>query len=67
MGNEWLKPNRQYTISSGYKWRLGDGPQKQWWRVVWNTTNIPKHRLISWIIMHGRLLTRVKLDHMGLC
>lgn len=51
-GNGWLKPDGIYTVSSGYKWKQQEGQKKNWWRVVWNTTNIPKHSFIFWMVMH---------------
>ncbi|XP_060200203.1 uncharacterized protein LOC132628418 [Lycium barbarum] len=60
-------PGGKYTISSAYSWSMGGGTQQPWWRAVWSIATVPKHRFIFWLVMHERLLTRVRLEKMGLC
>nr|XP_009601179.1 uncharacterized protein LOC104096501 [Nicotiana tomentosiformis] len=36
-----------------------------WSRWVWSKGNVPKHSFICWLAGHGQLLTRVRLQKMG--
>ncbi|KAH0639416.1 hypothetical protein KY285_036002 [Solanum tuberosum] len=66
-GNRWVANKGEYTIQSGYQWRIGNDSQWPWWRETWNKMNIPKHSFICWIVMHQTLLTRDKPAKMGIC
>ncbi|XP_060211613.1 uncharacterized protein LOC132639147 [Lycium barbarum] len=46
---------------------MAEGNHRPWWRAVWGNANTPKHSFISWLVMHGRILTRDRLYNMGLC
>ncbi|XP_015166803.1 uncharacterized protein [Solanum tuberosum] len=65
-GNRWLRPIGIYTIKSGYQWKQNEGQQRDWWRAVWNRTNVPKHSFIFWLAIRCRLLTRERLVQMGI-
>ncbi|XP_019267173.1 PREDICTED: uncharacterized protein LOC109244525 [Nicotiana attenuata] len=58
----WEGGEQQSTINS-----MGSGKMEQWpWsRWVWSKGNVPKHSFICWLAGHGRLLTRVRLQKMG--
>ncbi|KAK4730887.1 hypothetical protein R3W88_023875 [Solanum pinnatisectum] len=61
-----MRPAGIYTIKSGYQWKQNEGQQMDWWRAVWNRTNVPKHSFIFWLAMRCRLLTRERLMQMGI-
>ncbi|KAL2897532.1 hypothetical protein RDABS01_039315 [Bienertia sinuspersici] len=65
-GNKWLFDKKGYSAATGYAWLRKNQEKVEWSNWVWNRLNIPKHRLLSWIIMWGRLQTRDRLRKMGL-
>ncbi|KAK6783996.1 hypothetical protein RDI58_017450 [Solanum bulbocastanum] len=44
--NGWLSPTGNCTIKSGYRQKQHEGQQRNWWRAVWNRTNVPKRSFI---------------------
>ena len=52
----------QYTISKAGDILFGNQRQKlEWCNAVWNRVNIPKHRMIAWLTVLGKLKTKEKL------
>ncbi|KAM6543727.1 hypothetical protein CsatB_008174 [Cannabis sativa] len=39
----------------------------KWFREVWNSYNIPKHRIILWLAVQNRLQTRTRVAKMKIC
>ncbi|XP_074278607.1 uncharacterized protein LOC141602200 [Silene latifolia] len=63
---KWLGKNGNYTIVAGYEWlRQVPWPKVNWYTIVWNKINTPKHCFTAWLIQHGRLLTLDRLCKMG--
>ncbi|XP_074293150.1 uncharacterized protein LOC141620088 [Silene latifolia] len=54
-----------YTVNEGYNWLRGSNPEVSWWRVFWNSMNVPKTSFIYWAVVLGRLLTKDRLVRMG--
>ncbi|XP_010684440.1 uncharacterized protein LOC104898999 [Beta vulgaris subsp. vulgaris] len=65
-GDKWLNADAKYTIKSGYKWLHPEGEKNRWHHWVWNSFNIPKHSLIAWMAMKGKLKTRDKMLKIGI-
>ncbi|XP_048497943.1 uncharacterized protein LOC125496507 [Beta vulgaris subsp. vulgaris] len=65
-GDKWLNTDAKYTIKSGYKWLHPEGEKIRWHNWVWNSFNIPKHSLIAWMAMKGKLKTRDKMLKIGI-
>ncbi|XP_057249344.1 uncharacterized protein LOC130590806 [Beta vulgaris subsp. vulgaris] len=65
-GDKWLNVDAQYTIKSGYQWLHPEGEKNRWHHWVWNSFNIPKHSMIAWMAMKGKLKTRDKLMSIGI-
>ncbi|XP_070022703.1 uncharacterized protein [Nicotiana sylvestris] len=61
----WKAKNKQYTIKDGYNWRRGEAIKWPYARWIWNRLNVPKHCFIGWAIMKKRLLTRDRLNLIG--
>ncbi|XP_074270981.1 uncharacterized protein LOC141594895 [Silene latifolia] len=65
-GDWWLQGNQDYTISKGYNW-LGPASEKVVWSTfVWVKEAIPRHSFIGWLVAQNRLLTRDRLNKMGI-
>ncbi|XP_074315501.1 uncharacterized protein LOC141651702 [Silene latifolia] len=63
----WSPHAKGYTVSHGYAW-LGDhGLKVNWWPLVWNNWNIPKHSIISWLIFQEGLNLKTRLFQIGCC
>ena len=65
--NNWLNGIHPYTIKEGYQWLHGPQEDVPWHYWVWNSTNIPKHSFIAWLVAPGKLRTRVVLAKAGIC
>lgn len=39
---KWMGDDRGYSIGSGYKWLVADGPKVRWFNYLWSRFNIPK-------------------------
>ena len=50
-----------YKVNRGYKW-LMEGTKIAWDKVIWAKASIPRHAFISWIFVHHRLPTKVRLN-----
>lgn len=55
-----------YSIKKGYEWLGGDAHKVSWAPAIWNRLSLPKHRLILWLAIQGRLQTRAKLKSLGI-
>ncbi|VFQ81793.1 unnamed protein product [Cuscuta campestris] len=51
----------RYTTQQGYEWLLGEHPKPIWTDWVWNRETLPKCQFIMWLIMRGRIQTKVRL------
>ncbi|CAL1361156.1 unnamed protein product [Linum trigynum] len=52
---------KQFSMSRVWNDIREKKPEVQWWRLVWAKEIIPKHGLILWLAIHGRLVTQDKL------
>ncbi|XP_074313061.1 uncharacterized protein LOC141648366 [Silene latifolia] len=65
VSDNWLGTSANYTPKEGYIWLRPSPPQVRWWKICWNTLNIPKSAFIFWAASLGRLLTRDRMLRMG--
>ncbi|XP_048492374.1 uncharacterized protein LOC125493253 [Beta vulgaris subsp. vulgaris] len=65
--NNWLTGQHPYTVKEGYQWLQGSQEDVPWHYWVWNSSNIPKHSFIAWLVSLGKLKTRVILAKAGIC
>ncbi|XP_074315988.1 uncharacterized protein LOC141652429 [Silene latifolia] len=65
VNGSWCTNNRIYTAEEGYKWLMQDEVKVNWYSVVWNRFNIPKHCVIGWLFALRRLLTKDILLQFG--
>ncbi|XP_074265579.1 uncharacterized protein LOC141588018 [Silene latifolia] len=56
-----------FTIRRCYKWLRHKAAPQNWAHAIWNSWNVPKHSLITWISMNNGLNTRAKLFSYGYC
>ncbi|XP_074305017.1 uncharacterized protein LOC141639945 [Silene latifolia] len=63
--DSWLGKASDYSVIEGYNWLRCPGPPVSWYKICWNSLNIPKASFIFWIYNLGRLLTKDRLVHMG--
>ncbi|XP_074290821.1 uncharacterized protein LOC141617527 [Silene latifolia] len=61
----WMGKQVDYSVNEGYKWLRGPNPEVSWWRVCWNSMNVPKTSFIYWAVVLRRLLTKDRLVRMG--
>ncbi|XP_074298472.1 uncharacterized protein LOC141629353 [Silene latifolia] len=50
--NKWIISNKGYSIKEGYAWLTPSHPSLNWTTIVWNSWNIPKHSLTTWLRMN---------------
>ncbi|XP_074321467.1 uncharacterized protein LOC141658052 [Silene latifolia] len=65
--NCWLPDENGYRLKNGYKWLCIQQPKVDWCSLVWNSWNIPKHSIITWLIIQEGLNTKAKLFQSGFC
>ncbi|KAG8483709.1 hypothetical protein CXB51_022474 [Gossypium anomalum] len=58
----WLhNPHGSYTSKSAYSWlslkKIGYGPHRLYWRIIWKLKMLPKIKVFSWRIGHDILPT----------
>ncbi|XP_074266132.1 uncharacterized protein LOC141588598 [Silene latifolia] len=58
--NNWATANGVYTINAGYQWLQGSMAKVEWYPLVWNRFNLPKHSFIVRLCARQRLLTKDK-------
>ncbi|XP_074314052.1 uncharacterized protein LOC141649256 [Silene latifolia] len=63
--DQWLGTSAAYSIKASYDWIRDPGNTVDWWKLCWNSLNVPKSSFIYWAVMLGRLLTRDRLAKMG--
>ncbi|XP_074292529.1 uncharacterized protein LOC141619413 [Silene latifolia] len=63
----WAANLKGYSIREGYAWLTNKHPKKDWVQLVWNDWNLPKHALISWLVMNQGLNIKAKLFQFGCC
>ncbi|RAL50897.1 hypothetical protein DM860_005253 [Cuscuta australis] len=56
-----MPKGERYTTQQGYEWLLGEHPKPTWTDWVWNRVTLPKCQFIMWLIMRGRIQTKVRL------
>ncbi|XP_074305789.1 uncharacterized protein LOC141641010 [Silene latifolia] len=65
--SQWTPDSTGYTVRHGYEWLRHTQPKKDWYNVVWNKWNVPKHAIITWLYMNKGLNVRDKLHKIGYC
>ncbi|XP_074288955.1 uncharacterized protein LOC141614100 [Silene latifolia] len=65
--DHWASNLKGYSIGEGYEWLRNKQPKKDWVQLVWNDWNLPKHALISWLVMNQGLNIKAKLFQFGCC
>ncbi|MBA0660790.1 hypothetical protein Goklo_012756, partial [Gossypium klotzschianum] len=59
-----------YTLKSAYSWlslkRIGFGPHRLFWRIIWKLKMLPKIKIFSWRIDHDILPTYHKIARIHL-
>ncbi|XP_074288782.1 uncharacterized protein LOC141613939 [Silene latifolia] len=63
--NCWLPDEKGYTLKNGYRWLCTHQPEVDWCSLVWNSWNIPKHSIITWLIMQEGLNLKARLFQFG--
>ncbi|XP_074301610.1 uncharacterized protein LOC141633013 [Silene latifolia] len=56
-----------YTIRSGYDWLCSEQAAAVWSPVVWSNWNVPKHSIITWLMMHNGMNVKEKLFKFACC
>ncbi|KAJ8428596.1 hypothetical protein Cgig2_021844 [Carnegiea gigantea] len=46
---------REYKVSKGYLWFLGDQVHQPWSTIVWSKAITPRHTFTTWLFFHQRL------------
>ncbi|XP_074288959.1 uncharacterized protein LOC141614103 [Silene latifolia] len=64
---QWQPNTKGYNVRSGYDWLRPHQIKPWWYKTVWNSWNIPKHSIITWLIMHNGMNTRENLYRFGCC
>ena len=55
-----------YTIFSGYDWLKVHHEKVPWDEWVWNTFNIPKHKVMCWLILWEKIRVKSSLVRIGI-
>ena len=63
---KWLGPGDRYTVAEGYEILRYHNSEVEWHTLVWNKWKVPKCSFIAWLAMQNRLLTRDRLNAMGI-
>ncbi|XP_074291826.1 uncharacterized protein LOC141618631 [Silene latifolia] len=63
--DSWIGKASDYSVIEAYNWLRCPGPPVSWYKLCWNSLNIPKASFIFLIYKLGRLLTKDRLVHMG--
>ncbi|XP_074315422.1 uncharacterized protein LOC141651617 [Silene latifolia] len=62
----WSSLPGRYSVSSGYKWLMGQQQPVHWYPLIWNRTLIPRHGFIGWLVVQERLMTKDRLLAFGI-
>ncbi|XP_074265722.1 uncharacterized protein LOC141588167 [Silene latifolia] len=65
VNDNWNGTTKDYSVQEGYRWLRPSLPQVHWWRVCWNSMNIPKTSFIYWAMIQNRLFTRDRMNRIG--
>ncbi|XP_074289358.1 uncharacterized protein LOC141614513 [Silene latifolia] len=63
--SQGLELELDFGLFPCYDWISTPGNTVNWWKLCWNSLNVPKSSFIYWAVMLGRLLTRDRLAKMG--
>ncbi|XP_074318635.1 uncharacterized protein LOC141655454 [Silene latifolia] len=63
--NCWTPNAKGYTVRNGYVRLSSQQPKMDWCPLVWNNWNIPKHSIITWLIMQEGLNIKTRLFQLG--
>lgn len=55
-----------YTPSAGYEWLRHRAECVSWYIIVWHKHRIPKCVFITWLTLHERILTKDRLQRLGI-
>ncbi|XP_060195301.1 uncharacterized protein LOC132624556 [Lycium barbarum] len=61
-----LTSNGKYSVTRGYLALLGDRPKMADADLIWSKILLPKHRVVVWLAVQQRLLTRTRLNRLGI-
>ncbi|XP_074277710.1 uncharacterized protein LOC141601336 [Silene latifolia] len=67
VNGSWDHHPKGYTIRSGYDWLCSEQNAADWSPVVWNNWNVPKHSIVTWLMMHNGMNVKEKLFKYGCC
>ncbi|XP_074267097.1 uncharacterized protein LOC141590400 [Silene latifolia] len=67
MNDSWDHHPKGYTIRSGYDWLCSEQTAAVWSPVVWNNWNVPKHSIVTWLMMHNGMNVKGKLFKFACC
>ncbi|WMV25245.1 hypothetical protein MTR67_018630 [Solanum verrucosum] len=56
----------QYSISASYNAMLGEMNRLKIANLIWTSVAQPKHRMIMWLAVQGRLLTKERMLHLNI-
>ncbi|XP_060216727.1 uncharacterized protein LOC132644165 [Lycium barbarum] len=56
----------KYSVTKGYIQLIREAPRRDIAELVWNRVAVPKHQFILWLAVLDRLLTRIRLQEIGL-
>ena len=48
-------------MTVGYLWLIGTCPRPAWCNFLWTRIALPRHRFITWLFLHGRILVKTRL------
>ncbi|XP_074305624.1 uncharacterized protein LOC141640844 [Silene latifolia] len=65
--DQWTRDRNGFTIRRCYEWLRHRATSQSWAPALWNSWNVPKHSLITWISMNNGLNIRAKLYSYGYC
>ncbi|XP_074316538.1 uncharacterized protein LOC141652829 [Silene latifolia] len=65
--NKWTMSSKGYSIKEGYAWLTPTHPTLNWTNIVWNSWNVPKHSMTTWLRMNEGMNVKSKLFRFGIC
>ncbi|XP_074277596.1 uncharacterized protein LOC141601232 [Silene latifolia] len=63
----WTVSPKGYSIKSGYEWLSPAHIHLDWSALVWNSWNIPKHSMTTWLRMQEGMNVKSKLARLDSC
>ncbi|XP_074301065.1 uncharacterized protein LOC141632416 [Silene latifolia] len=64
---QWTANPKGYRIHEGYHWIRTKQQPIGWYKLVWHSRCLPKHRFLIWLIMRNALNVKDKLFRHGIC